>query len=36
MKEKFAIPAVGAIITKKIDGNEFILVQNRKKIITIK
>ena len=31
MKETFAIPAVGAIIIKIIDGTEFILVQNRKK-----
>lgn len=31
MKEKFAIPAVGAIIVKKIENEEFILVQNRKK-----
>lgn len=31
MKETFAIPAVGAIIIKIVDGTEFILVQNRKK-----
>lgn len=31
MKEKFAIPAVGAIIVKKVADDEFILVQNRKK-----
>lgn len=31
MKEKFAIPAVGAIIVKKVANDEFILVQNRKK-----
>lgn len=31
MKETFAIPAVGAIIVKKIENEEFILVQNRKK-----
>lgn len=31
MKETFAIPAVGAIIVKNIDGEEYILVQNRKK-----
>lgn len=31
MKEKFAIPAVGAIIVKKVENEEFILVQNRKK-----
>lgn len=31
MKETFAIPAVGAIIVKCIDGEEYILVQNRKK-----
>lgn len=29
--EKFAIPAVGAIIVKRVDNDEFILVQNRKK-----
>ena len=29
MKETFAIPAVGAIITKKVNDDEFILVQNR-------
>lgn len=31
MKEIFAIPAVGAIIVKKVKNEEFILVQNRKK-----
>lgn len=31
MKETFAIPAVGAIIVKSINGEEYILVQNRKK-----
>jgi len=31
MKERFAIPAVGAIIVKEIAGEEYILVQNRKK-----
>lgn len=31
MKETFAIPAVGAIIVKRIGDEEFILVQNRKK-----
>lgn len=31
MKETFAIPAVGAIVVKKIEDEEFILVQNRKK-----
>lgn len=31
MKETFAIPAVGAIIIKKTENEEFILVQNRKK-----
>ena len=31
MTETFAIPAVGAIITKKVENDEFILVQNRKK-----
>lgn len=31
MKETFAIPAVGAIIVKRIENEEFILVQNRKK-----
>ena len=31
MKERFAIPAVGAIIVKEIEGEEYILVQNRKK-----
>ena len=31
MKETFAIPAVGAIIVKKIENEEFILIQNRKK-----
>lgn len=31
MKETFAIPAVGAIIVKHINGEEYILVQNRKK-----
>lgn len=30
-KETFAIPAVGAIIVKRVEGEEFILVQNRKK-----
>lgn len=32
MDEKFAIPAVGAIIIKGVDDDEFILVQNRKRI----
>ena len=31
MKEKFAIPAVGAIIVKRDAGEEIILVQNRRK-----
>ena len=31
MKETFAVPAVGAIITKEADGEKYILVQNRKK-----
>lgn len=31
MKETFAIPAVGAIIVKRVGNEEFILVQNRKK-----
>jgi len=31
MKETFAIPAVGAIIVKKVEDEEYILVQNRKK-----
>lgn len=31
MKEIFAIPAVGAIIVKRIEDEEYILVQNRKK-----
>ena len=31
MKETFAIPAVGAIIVKRVGNDEFILVQNRKK-----
>ena len=31
MKETFAIPAVGAIIVKRIGDEEYILVQNRKK-----
>lgn len=31
MTETFALPAVGAIIVKKIDDDEFILVQTRKK-----
>ena len=31
MKEKFAIPAVGAIIVKKVKNEEFILVQTRAK-----
>ena len=31
MKETFAIPAVGAIIIKQVEGEEYILVQNRKK-----
>ena len=31
MKEKFAIPAVGAIIVKKVENEEFILVQTRAK-----
>ena len=31
MKETFALPAVGAIIVKKVEDDEFILVQNRKK-----
>ena len=30
MKETFALPAVGAIIVKKVEDDEFILVQNRK------
>lgn len=31
MTETFAIPAVGAIIVKKVDNEEMILVQTRKK-----
>lgn len=31
MAETFAIPAVGAIIVKKVQDDEFILVQNRNK-----
>uniref|UniRef100_UPI004055E0CF NUDIX hydrolase n=1 Tax=Acetatifactor sp. TaxID=1872090 RepID=UPI004055E0CF len=31
MKETFAIPAVGAIIVKRVENDELILVQNRKK-----
>ena len=31
MKETFALPAGGAIIVKKVEDDEFILVQNRKK-----
>ena len=31
MKETFAIPAVGAIIRKRMGDDEYILVQNRKK-----
>ncbi len=31
VKETFAIPAVGAIIVKRVGDEEFILVQNRKK-----
>ncbi len=31
MKETFAIPAVGAIIVKRVEDDEFILVQNRKR-----
>ena len=31
MKETFAIPAVGAIIVKRVGDEEYILVQNRKK-----
>lgn len=31
MKETFAIPAVGAIIIKRVGDEEYILVQNRKK-----
>ena len=31
MTETFAIPAVGAIIVKRIGDEEYILVQNRKK-----
>lgn len=31
MTETFAIPAIGAIIVKKVGDDEFILVQNRKK-----
>lgn len=31
MEEKFATPAVGAIIVKRVRGDEFILVQDRKK-----
>lgn len=30
-KETFAIPAVGAIIVKRVEDDEFILVQNRRK-----
>lgn len=31
MTETFAIPAVGAIIVKRVEDEEFILVQTRKK-----
>ena len=31
MKETFALPAVGAIIVKREEQDEYILVQNRKK-----
>ena len=31
MKETFAIPAVGAIIVNRVEDEEYILVQNRKK-----
>lgn len=31
MSETFAIPAVGAIIVKRVENDEFILVQTRKK-----
>lgn len=31
MKETFVKPAVGAIIIKQVEGNEFILIQERKK-----
>lgn len=31
MKETFAIPAVGAIIVKRVNSEEYILVQDRKK-----
>ena len=31
MTETFAIPAVGAIIVKRVGDEEFILVQTRKK-----
>ena len=31
MEELFAIPAVGAIIRRKIDGEEYILIQTRNK-----
>lgn len=34
MKEIFAIPAVGAIIVKKIENKDFILVQTREKNTT--
>lgn len=33
MNEIFVKPAVGAIITKQTDNNEFILVQNRKRTV---
>lgn len=29
LKEKFSIPGVGGIIVKNIDGNEFVLIQER-------
>ena len=31
MKEKFAIPCIGAIIEKEIDGEKYILIQERQK-----
>lgn len=31
MKEKFAIPCIGAIIEKEIDGERYILIQERQK-----
>lgn len=31
MTETFAVPAVGAIIVKRVGDEEFILVQNRQK-----